>query len=167
MKPQGYAKSPGCHPVPGEGEGRAGPGEGQVRVSPPRGEGPWVPGPCTFLPGAGWDAGRKLGGLETEAEWGGGGRGCPAAASHTGALGRVQHRPARSMKAGGQQAPRGTAAPPGDREAHLADGFSPSASPEWAADLELGRGVGRAQGGVPGEASLQDQPTAQPALPHR
>lgn len=42
-----------------------------------------------------------------------------------------------------------------------------SASPEWAADLELGWGVGRAQGGVPGEASLRDQPTAQPALPHR
>lgn len=122
-----------------QGRGKEGQARGRVRsgfhhlgVGAP---GSLAPGPCTFLPGAGWDAGRNLGGLQGEAD-------CPAAASHTGGPGIVQHHPARGVRAGEQQPPQVT-------EGGSPGRSSPAASPEWAADLELGWGVGRAQGGDP------------------
>lgn len=130
-------RAQGCHPVPGEGEGRAGPGEGQVRVSPPRGGGPWLPGPWPLhLPPWGW-----LGCWEEPGRTAGRGRLPSRSLPHRG----PRDCPAPSSE--GREG-RGTAAPQ-VTEGGSPGRSSPAASPEWAADLELGWGVGRAQGGDP------------------
>lgn len=94
--PQGYAKSPGLPPVPGEGEGRA--GRGRVRSGFHH-----LPGPCTFLPPTDWipGGGTRLGWRPRASRWAG------PAPPHppTEPLGGGQGCPARGVRAGGQQLP--------------------------------------------------------------
>lgn len=125
----------GCHPVPGEGEGRAGPGGGSGQGFTTSGWGPLAPWPL-HLPPWGW-----LGYWEEPGRTAGRGRLLGRSLPHKG----PRDCPALSSK--GLEG-RGTAAP------RVTEGgppgwSSPAASPEWAGDLELGWGVGRAQGGDP------------------